>query len=116
MELENKKDVNLRKIAYLAELSHVIDMLSDFRKSKKIIVDGTLLSVEIYDDFGSRYDLTVESLVDATYESFTRFSVNLWYNSTIRYSSTFTNLSFVKKIVAMLLEWYVEEDDAILYR
>lgn len=109
---KNNLDVvaKLRKQAYLAEIARIIDLISQFCKSS-VLVDGSLLSVEIFDDFGGRYNLTVDSD-----EDFKMFHVSLWFNGDSRFRSTFTNLSFVKQVVNMLLGWYIEEDDQILYR
>ena len=109
---KNNLDVvaKLRKQAYLAEIARIIDLISQFCKSS-VLVDCSLLSVEIFDDFGGRYNLTVDSD-----EDFKMFHVSLWFNGDSRFRSTFTNLSFVKQVVNMLLGWYIEEDDQILYR
>lgn len=117
MELESdffKKNPDvvskLREQAYKAEISHVIDVLGCFCKSE-VVVDGSLLSVKMHDDFGGRYDLTIDSTL-----GFKKFHVSLFFNGDIRFRSSFTNLSFLKQIVTMLLDWYIEEDDEILYR
>lgn len=102
-----EQEFQLFKKGYHSELVAVIRLVGEYVKSSAVI-DGDLLSIEFFDDFGGRYNLTIDTLADKSFDRYKRYQITMSFDGDFRYQSTFSNISFVRQTVRMLLDWYAE--------